>query len=878
MLVEVALPVPLPRTFTYRAADGVAAGMRVRVRFGPRALIGWVLGESTITEPPPRLRDVEAVLDQAPTLPPDLLRLCRWIADYYLCPIGQVVRSALPAVLSHAARSEPALRTRRIVRLARELPSLIERETLFGRAPRQRECYEVLEAIGGAAEVAHLTGQLGFSDSVLRGLVKRGLVTIEDERQARDPFAAMPVTPAPILTPTPAQAAAIAALTAAARTGQERESRRVGEWEQPASAGARPQAGLDAHAGASDRTVAGGGADAVGPLHARISRSPALPLSRSAESGEDPHEPVPPFLLKGVTGSCKTLVYIELLKEVVERQGRGAIVLVPEIALTPQTVARFRSHFGDRVAVLHSALSDGERYDAWEALRRGDKPIAVGARSAVFAPIPDLGAIVLDEEHKGSYKQGEAPRYHAREVAIVRARLTRAVCVLGSATPSLESWHNAARGKFRLLELRERVEGRPLPPVRVIDMRQRPEAGKAEWESGRAGQQPASSGAGLRAAVSGAAGPPDLADPRVVADAAQTADAPISHSPALPLSGSRSQDRVLSPPLVEAMEARLARHEQTILLLNRRGYATFVQCRDCGAVWQCHNCNVSLTYHRTYRRLVCHYCFHEEPPPVTCDQCGSADLSFKGIGTEQVERSVAEAFPRARLARMDVDTTSGKWSHHEILGRMERLEVDILLGTQMIAKGLDFPYVTLVGVINADVGMNLPDFRASERTFQLLTQVSGRAGRGPLGGEVLVQTSLPGHYAVRAALAHDYVAFAERELEERRGPGYPPHGRLVNVVVSGTAQEAVERAARAAADWLLARMRAAGPDAQATLLGPAPCPVDRIRNRWRWHFLLRSTSTRALAAAGRALHHHLELRPGAADLRLVLDRDPVSLM
>ncbi len=315
-----------------------------------------------------------------------------------------------------------------------------------------------------------------------------------------------------------------------------------------------------------------------------------------------------------------------------------------------------------------------------------------------------------------------------------------------------------------------------------------------------------------------------------------------------------------------------------ILLLNRRGYSTFVQCRDCGAVWQCHNCNVSLTYHRTNRRLVCHYCFHEEPPPVTCEACGSADLSFKGIGTEQVERSVAEAFPGARLARMDVDTTSGKWSHHEILGRMERREVDILLGTQMIAKGLDFPYVTLVGVINADVGMNLPDFRASERTFQLLTQVSGRAGRGPLGGDVLVQTSLPAHYAVQAALAHDFAGFAVRELEERRGPGYPPHSRLINVVLSGTEEDAVQRAARAAADWLLPRLPAPGADSQVHLLGPAPCPVDRIRNRWRWHFLLRSPSARALAGAGRALHHHFELRPGPADLRLVLDRDPVSLM
>ncbi|MBX6365369.1 MAG: primosomal protein N', partial [Gemmatimonadetes bacterium] len=543
-----------------------------------------------------------------------------------------------------------------------------------------------------------------------------------------------------------------------------------------------------------------------------------------------------PFLLRGVTGSGKTLVYIELLREVVERQGRGAIVLVPEIALTPQTVARFRAHFGDAVAVLHSALSDGERYDAWRALRRGEKRIAVGARSAVFAPIADLGAIVIDEEHEGSYKQSEAPRYHAREVAIMRARLCGAVCVLGSATPALESWHNAQRGKFVLLELPERIEGRPLPPVQVVDLRGREAAPKTEGESGVRGAAEDSAGKRPRVAEGG-----------------------------------------LSDVLVDAIRLRLERGEQTILLLNRRGYSTFVQCRDCGAVWHCANCNVSLTYHRARRRLVCHYCFHEEPPPVTCDACGSGDLSFRGIGTEQVERTVTETFPAARVARMDVDTTSAKWAHHDILSRVERGEVDILLGTQMIAKGLDFPGVTLVGVINADVGMNLPDFRASERTFQLLTQVSGRAGRGPRGGQVIVQTALPGHYAIRAAVDHDFAAFAARELDERRGPNYPPHSRLLNVVVSGTAEIAVQEAADAAAAWVRAAVEADG-TAGVEVLGPAPCPVDRIRNRWRWHFLLRSPTPGPIGRIGHRILRHYTLKPGAAELRLILDRDPISLL
>jgi primosomal protein N' (replication factor Y) len=863
MLVEVALPVPLPRTFTYRL-DGpaVAPGTRVRVRFGPRQQLGWVVAEST-AEPPPRLRTVEAVLDEEPTVPPDLLRLCRWIADYYLCPIGQVLRAALPAVLSDTAREDPHVRTRRVLRLSRELPSLLERDQLFGRARRQRECYEFVEATGGSADFAHLTGQLGFSESVLRGLVERGFARVEDEAVARDPFSVMALAEPATLVPTPAQTAAIAALQVAAAEAQAL-SRGA------ADTGPRRH-GDTATSGDPDAAATLGGegtSDPAGALGRPVAASPRRRVVASPESAQAPPEPIPPFLLRGVTGSGKTLVYIELLKEVVERQGRGAIVLVPEIALTPQTVSRFRAHFGDAVAVLHSALSDGERYDAWRALWRGDKRIAVGARSAVFAPLADVGAIVIDEEHEGSYKQSEAPRYHAREVAIMRARLTGAVCLLGSATPSLESWQNAARGKFRLLELPERVEGRPLPPVRVVDMRNRPDPGpgdtatRGHGDTGRPGVSDDRPGLGSPAASgpAGASGRPVAASPgpRVVASA----------------SGS---DRVLSDPLIDAIEQRLQKGEQTILLLNRRGYSTFVQCRDCGAVWRCRNCNVSLTYHRAHRRMVCHYCFHEEPPPVTCDACGSADISFRGIGTEQVERTVAETFPGARLARMDVDTTSAKWSHHEILSRVERGEVDILLGTQMIAKGLDFPRVTLVGVINADVGMNLPDFRASERTFQLLTQVSGRAGRGELGGEVLVQTALPGHYAVRAALEHDFLTFAARELEERRGPGYPPHSRLLNIVVSGTAEEAVQLATDAAAAWAreaIARQRAGA----VSLLGPAPCAVDRIRNRWRWHFLLRSTSARELAAVGRQIHHRYTVRPGAAELRLVLDRDPISLL
>jgi primosomal protein N' (replication factor Y) len=764
----------MPTTFTYRVEAPVEAGTRVQVPFGPRRLVGWVVGESG-GSPPARVRSVTRVLEQRPSADPHLLRLARWVAAYYVSSLGLVLRTALPNPLA-AADADPA-KTQRVLWLTRELSSLTLREEVFGRAYRQRECFEWVEAAGSGVPVPRLVEQ-GFSYAVINGLVDRGVAEIRDEIVDRDPFAELPRTTDPLPPLTPDQKTAL------------------------------------------------------GPL-------------RDAASDDGGT-----FLLRGVTGSGKTRVYIELLHEIVGRQGRGAIVLVPEIALTPQTVNRFRSRFGDDVAVLHSALSEGERYDAWRMLRSGERRIAVGARSAVFAPVQKLGAIVVDEEHESSYKQGEAPRYHAREVAIVRTRMVRGVCLLGSATPALESWANAQRGKFHLLELPERVEGRPLPKVEIVDLR----TGRRKGGEDARGQGGRPSGADSR--TSGAGGGPSL-----------EAGGP----------------RVLSPPLVSAIEERLALREQTILLLNRRGYASFVQCRDCGHVWQCRRCNVSLTFHRTRKRLICHYCFHEEPPPHRCEECRSEQLSFRGLGTEQVERIVTETFPRARVARMDVDTTSGKWAHHEILGRVGRREVDILLGTQMIAKGLDFPSVTLVGVINADVGMSLPDFRAGERTFQLLTQVAGRAGRGGRPGEVLVQTALPGHYVVRRALEHDYLGFATRELDERRGPGYPPHTRLANVVVSGSDEIKVQEAAESLARWTAGAIRRLGAARAGeggvlpvALLGPAPCAIDRIRARWRWHFLLRSGSARALGSVCQALYG--EHGTGSGNIRVTVDRDPVALL
>ncbi len=820
--VEVALPLPIFSTFTYRV-DGAPppAGSRVLVPFRRDERIGWVVGPGA-SEQRSGIKPVLDVLDERPTVSGEILELCRWMAEYYVAPLGIALRAALPAVLSDVSRDYVALHG--------EVPDDLR--------PRERRLVDALGGRGGPQRVRTLRKALD-SGSVwpeIRSLVARGILSHETVPPAEPSVKTRRMVRIRRWLGTLAERDEVFG-----RAGRQKEAYEVLE----SSGGTVELAHLTGVGGFSRSVVAGLEAKELVELaDEEVLRDPfsdvpaatppsltPTPAQRSAldalVAALDEERPLP-FLLQGVTGSGKTLVYIELLRRALER-GRTAVVLVPEISLTPQTVSRFRAHFGDDVAVLHSALSDGERYDAWRQLRAGTRRIAVGARSAIFAPLDNLGVVVVDEEHDGSYKQSDAPRYLARDLAVMRARAAGAVCVLGSATPSLESWHNARGGKFHHLILPDRVGGARLPEVRVVDLR----LGRAK-------------GDGVRG--------------------------PATERP-------ERGGRVLSRELVEAVDARLARHEQIILLLNRRGYASFVQCRECGEVEECENCSISLTYHRVTQRVVCHHCRFEREAPTRCGRCGSRELSFRGLGTEQVERVTAETFPDARIARMDVDTTSGKWSHQRILSRVERGEVDILLGTQMIAKGLDFPRVTLVGVVNADVGIHLPDFRASERAFQLLSQVAGRAGRGSLGGEVLIQTSLPDHYAVQAAVAHDYAGFADRELSERKRPRYPPWVRLVNVVVSSPDREAAAAGAEGASAWLRRRLsREARREGAAPveLVGPAPAPIERLHGRWRWHFLLRSESPGALGSAARALSE--EHRPPAGDVRLAIDRDPVALL
>ncbi|HBY61958.1 MAG TPA: primosomal protein N', partial [Solibacterales bacterium] len=512
------------------------------------------------------------------------------------------------------------------------------------------------------------------------------------------------------------------------------------------------------------------------------------------------------FLLHGVTGSGKTEVYLRSIEEALTH-GRGAILLVPEIALTPAVAGQFFHRFGDRVAMLHSAFTDSERAEQWRRIRAGVAKVVVGTRSGVFAPVANLGLIIVDEEHDSSYKQEETPRYHGRDVAILRAQAAGATMVLGSATPSMESRYNSEKGKYTLLSMPERIEQRPLPKVEMIDMR-------VEFLETR-------------------------------------------------------RQAVFSRRLLEALQQRLENSEQSIVLLNRRGFSSFVSCRSCGHRVQCVNCAVTLTYHKRDRRMLCHYCNYAEKIPAVCPQCQSEHIYFLGTGSEKVEHELHTAFPTARIARLDRDTVTGKRHYEEILGGFRDGSFDILVGTQMIAKGHDIPNVTLVGVVSADVGLGMPDFRAAERTFQLLTQVAGRAGRGELPGQVILQTINPDHYAVQFAAAQDYGLFYEKELNFRRLMRYPPFAALANIVVRAAKQEDALRMSTEIADTI--------PKQDLKVLGPAEAPVPRLRQEFRYQLLIKATSRKKLNATLQSLRQYAQEKSWSPTA-LVIDVDPLSLL
>jgi primosomal protein N' (replication factor Y) len=507
-----------------------------------------------------------------------------------------------------------------------------------------------------------------------------------------------------------------------------------------------------------------------------------------------------------VTGSGKTEVYLHAIKQL-EGTGKGAIVLVPEIALTPQLLSRFRKRFGSRVAVLHSGLSDRERADEYRRIQAGEVDVAMGARSAVFAPFSRVGLIIVDEEHENSYKQDEGLRYHARDVAVMRAKFQNAAAVLGSATPSLESYYNARSGKYRYLRLANRVDNRPMPEVMIVDAKAMP------------------------------------------------------------------RHALYSPPLLEEIRLRLEKGEQTLLLLNRRGFSSVLICRECGSAVKCPSCSVSLTYHKSEGTLKCHYCGFFTRPPDTCPSCKGIQLAMIGSGTQKVEEELQALFPAARMKRMDSDSVKGRDAYETLLQQVDRREVDILLGTQMIAKGHDFPAVTLVGVVDADVGLNLPDFRAAEKTFQLITQAAGRAGRGQAIGEVIIQTMNPNHYSILHSRTHDYEGFYNEEIAYRTQLKYPPVGRIIKLEVKSADEDRARDAAKTAQDRIRSLLRGN----ENVLLGPAPAPIAKVRGQYRFQLLLLSQKRELIRHLAAEARNAVEEKFGRK-CKVIVDVDPVNLM
>jgi primosomal protein N' (replication factor Y) len=798
---DVSLPVPLDQPFTYALPETLRhrarPGSRILAPFGARKLTGVIL--RCHDEPPPMAaREALRLIDSEPVLDAELLALGRWIAGYYCAPLGDVLRGMLP-LASEIRRGKVWSLTDSGRDAARQLMLDSSPDDPVAKILRMLERRPL--------SAAYLARALPLADKAIRSLERKGFIVAEQVQTDRDPLRA----PSERLRIELADGG----VPGAKLNKPERELRAFLELH-PGSHNLKDLEGTVRNASMAARSLARKGlvslkpeamAMASLPVRARHVLNPAQQAAFEQIRDAILIRQFRAFLLHGVTGSGKTEVYLTAIEEVLA-QGRSALLLVPEIALTPAMAGQFFLRFGDRVAILHSAFTDVERTEQWRRIRSGKASVVVGTRSGVFAPVRNLGLIVVDEEHDGSYKQEETPRYNGRDVAVVRAQQAGACVVLGSATPSLESRYNVERGKYTLLELPGRIEERPMPLVELIDMRQ-------EFLESR-------------------------------------------------------KQATFSRKLEEAIGQRLENGEQTIVLLNRRGFSSFVACRACGERVQCMNCSVTLTFHKRDRRLLCHYCGYAEKVPSVCPKCSSEHIYFLGLGSERVEEELHRAFPAARIARLDRDTVTGKRHYETILHDFREGNYDILVGTQMIAKGHDIPNVTLVGVVSADVGLGVPDFRAAERTFQLLTQVAGRAGRGSVPGIVLIQTINPDHYAVRIAAAQDYQAFYEKELAFRRMMRYPPFSAMANILVRSEKKEMAMRLSSELGILL------SPPPEKLRIMGPAEAPVARVKNEYRYQFLIKAASRTALNdLLQRIRSFALERKWGAT--ALVIDVDPLSL-
>ncbi len=819
LYAEVALPVPLCRTFHYAVPERMAGrdlvGHRVLVPFGKRGLTGVVVAVADslpeeVAGEPERVRAIERSLDSEAVLSSELLRLCLWMAEYYEAPPGEVLRGAVPGGIQVTSKKLVAITEAGRAALAEGgAVSRVRRDILgtLAAAKTPRNQGAVARGKAAVAELVALEseGLVAFvhqetSKGVKPRTVRTAVLTRKITEEDRAKFARSPKKLAALRAlEARGGAASVAKLKAAEPTiaGHLRALAKAGlvafEAREAPPQVARPRFG--------DLAVEA----PVAPPALNQRQRAALAAIRAGLR----QKRFASYLLYGITGSGKTEVYLNAIADVVAA-GRTAVVLVPEISLTPQLAARFRARFGNLVAILHSGLKKRERFDEWQRLKSGSARIALGARSAIFAPVEDLGMVVVDEEHDSSFKQEEGVRYNARDVALVRAQRGNAICVLGSATPSLESFHAADSGRYQLLRLPERATARPLPEVELVDLRKyMPET-----------------------------------------------------------------EAMLTAPLSEAITTAIEQGEQVILFLNRRGFDTFVLCRACGNAFRCTDCSVSLTYHRYMDRLLCHYCGYARRIPDTCPECSArGTIIRKGLGTEKVADAIANRFAGARVARLDRDV-AGAVGIEVVLGRMARREIDILVGTQMVTKGHDFPGVTLVGVLCADTGLTLPDFRASERTFQLLTQVAGRAGRGDRPGRVLIQSYRTDVVAVAAAAKHDYEGFYRDEIVSRRELGYPPFGYLVALRIDGPDPRAVEMTARSLADRARAVSGQVG--AGARILGPCEAPLARLKGRTRWHLWLQAPDRKVLRRFLRATVT-VDRTPDSR-ARITVDVDPMSAL
>lgn len=742
---------------------GIQIGSRVGVRFGPRLLLGFVVGLSPETELDPRkVRPIEVLHDLEPPLSEDLLQLADWIAQTYLCPKIIVLQAMLPRALKARNKKRIALGdvaaplvgddTEKSLRAYLEKEGSVELQKLLELFPNQLESIQRGVKTGELREIETQTDQV----SAKTQLVVSAACSLEQLKAGQEQLSTRAFRQREVLSYLIENPEAISMKQLLQEC--DTTSNTVRALEQKGFVQVKEQEIYrDPY---EHRTFASYDPPELMPIQRQALHQICIPLQANQHAV---------YLLHGVTGSGKTEVYLQSIQQCL-RLGKQSIVLVPEISLTPQMVERFKGRFGDRVAVMHSRLSDGERYDEWRKIQRGKVDVAIGARSAIFAPFSNIGLIVLDEEHESSYKQEESPRYNARDVAIQRAKQHGAVVVLGSATPSLESFYKAKTKQFGYIAMQERIGGIQMPPVKIVDMREELKAGNRT---------------------------------------------------------------MFSRSLHEALVQRLERQEQAVILLNRRGFSTFVMCRACGYTAECPHCDIALTYHRHSHNLRCHYCGYAEREPTQCPECESPHIRFFGTGTQRVEEELMKHFPNMRVIRMDVDTTGTKGAHEKWLEKFKRHEADVLLGTQMVAKGLDFPKVTLVGVIAADTMLNLPDFRAAERTFQLLTQVAGRAGRHHLPGEVVVQTYIPDHYSIMHASKHDYHHFVQEELALREGRNYPPYCRMALITFSHHTVPPLMKAGGYLRN-LIVQM-----NENYTVYGPVAAPIPRKKDRYRFQCIVK---------------------------------------